>query len=208
MKTDSKMQLVFRRIGQRRYAVQAKRSEHPDLEMSPAPGYDPYLPHDLMHLVVEAQLGLKRGVFGQLASGGDAGTFHLISEQNSSRSFSRARTHQRTRGKKMLRGSRHDCLQSERATYICWQEWLARSKSSKQRSQAQSMIDQAQQVRGVAGASELSTLDRRKLDEICQHLDELSAHWSRLKVGEFMTVSWPDLSVTSNEDLLARPGDK
>ena len=70
------MILIFRRVGQRRYAIEAKRPSFTDVEMNPAPGYNEWMPHDLMHLVVEAQLGLTRGVFGQLAAGGDAGTFH------------------------------------------------------------------------------------------------------------------------------------
>ena len=71
------MLLTFRRTGQRRYAVEARRTSFPDVEMNPAPGYDQCIPHDMMHLVVEAKLGLTRAVFGQLAAGGDAGTFHL-----------------------------------------------------------------------------------------------------------------------------------
>lgn len=55
------MLLVFRRTGDRRYAVVAKRAEMPDVEMDPAPGYSELIPHDLMHLVVEAKLGLARG---------------------------------------------------------------------------------------------------------------------------------------------------
>ena len=61
------MIVVFRRTGQRRYSVEAQRPEFPDLVMNPGPGYDKFMPHDMMHLVVEAQLGLTRGVFGQLA---------------------------------------------------------------------------------------------------------------------------------------------
>jgi hypothetical protein len=38
-------------------------------------------------------------------------------------------------------------------------------------------------------------LTPRKLDEICKHLDELSAQWSSLKVGESMAVAWPDLAI-------------
>ena len=66
------MLLIFRRTGQRRYAVEARRTSFPDVEMNPAPGYDQCIPHDMMHLVVEAKLGLTRAVFGQLAAGGDA----------------------------------------------------------------------------------------------------------------------------------------
>ena len=79
------MTLVFRRTGQRRYAVEVQRPGLPDLEMNPAPGYDPLMPHDMMHLVVEAQLGLTRGIFGQLAAGGTAGTFHLATKATKAR---------------------------------------------------------------------------------------------------------------------------
>jgi hypothetical protein len=59
------------------------------------------------------------------------------------------------------------------------------------------MTQQAKQVRDTAGASELLNLNQRKLDEICKHLDQLSAHWSNLKVGESMAVAWPDLGIVA-----------
>src|SRR5262245_61822154 len=74
------MRLIFERIGERRYATRVQRRGLPDHLMSPAPGYDPLAPHDLLHLVVEAELGITDGIFGQLAAGGDAGTFHLVSD--------------------------------------------------------------------------------------------------------------------------------
>jgi len=46
--------------------------------VNPAPGYDPVLPHDLQHFIVERALGIEGAVFGQLAAGGTAGTFHVI----------------------------------------------------------------------------------------------------------------------------------
>jgi len=197
------MILVFRRTGQRRYAIEAKRPQFPDIEMNPAPGYDGFMPHDLMHLVVEAQLGLTRGVFGQLAAGGDAGTFHLsFKPQETSREAARARHRLQARGKKLLREGRDESAQSERATYICWYEWLARSQSSDRRTAAQTMTQQARQVRDVAPAKELRALSEIKLKEICQHLDELSSHWSRLEVGQAMTVGWPDLAVSTSPAVL------
>lgn len=190
------MIVVFRRTGERRYAVEARRAVFPDLEMSPAPGYDALIPHDLMHMVVEAQLGLSRGVFGQLAAGGDAGTFHPIFTQNESpREMARVRTHVKERGKKLLREGRDDAAQSERATYICWQYWLARSKSTDRKATSQSMAQQAKEVRDVAMERQLGALSQRKLAEICEHLDTLSSLWSNLKVGESLAVRWPDLAV-------------
>ena len=188
------MIVVFRRTGQRRYSVEAQRPGFPDVMMNPAPGYDPLMPHDMMHLVVEAQLGLKRGIFGQLAAG--AGTFQLaVKDGENSREVARTRRRVASRGKKSMKAGRDECLQSERATYICMQLWLARSASREERKHAKAMTDQAASVRGAAGAQELHALDQRKLDDICEHLDQLSARWSSLEVGESMAIGWPDLSV-------------
>ena len=193
------MVVVFRRTGERRYAVEARRPEFPDLEMNPAPGYDALIPHDLMHMVVEAQLGLSRGVFGQLAAGGDAGTFHpVFTQKETTREIARVRTHVKERGKKLLREGRDDCAQSERATYICWQYWLARSRSKDLKTTSQSMAQQAKEVRDVATAREVGALSQRKLAEICEHLDTLSALWSNLKIGQGIAVRWPDLTVATD----------
>ena len=189
------MIVVFRRTGQRRYSVEAQRAGFPDVVMDPAPGYDALIPHDMMHLVVEARLGLKRGIFGQLAAG--AGTFQLaVKDGENSRKVARTRRRLAARGKKSMKAGRDECLQSERATYICGQLWLARSASREERKHAQAMTDQAASVRSAAGAQELDALDQKKLDDICEHLDQLSARWSSLEVGESMAVGWPDLSVS------------
>ncbi len=182
---NKRMTLVFRRTGQRRYAVEVQRAGLPDLEMNPAPGYDPRMPHDMMHLVVEAQLGLTRAVFGQLAGGGTAGTFHLlVKSDESSREIGRARNRVKARGKKLLKDGRDECVQSEQAAHICWSEWLARSSSGGPRTVSETM-------------TALPTLNQRKLDEICEHLDELSARWSSLEIGESMAVGWPDLALVN-----------
>ena len=190
------MLLTFRRTGQRRYAVEAKRTSFPDVEMNPAPGYDQSIPHDMMHLVVEAKLGLTRAVFGQLAAGGDAGTFHLNPKsQETTRDLARLRRATKARGQKLLREGRDESEQSERATFICWYEWLARSQSN-----TQTMAQQAKQVREVTPAKELRRLDETTLADICRRLDELSSHWSRLNIGEAMTVRWPDLAVSTERE--------
>ena len=192
------MILVFRRTGQRRYSIEAQRPGFPDLVMDPAPGYDNLIPHDLMHLVVESQLGLTRGVFGQLAAGGDAGTFHLpLKPDKSSRETARARSRIKARGAKLLRQGRDESARSERATYICWYEWLARSHSSELRKRASAMTKNAEQVSNAAGTPELRALNKKKLDEICRHLDHLSSHWTSLAVGQSMAVRWPDLVIVT-----------
>jgi len=173
------MILVFSRTGERRYTVEAQRPGLPHLLMSPAPGYDPLMPHDMMHMVVEAQLGLRHGIFGQLAAGGNAGTFHLpMKNGDSAREIARTRRRVAARGKKLLREGRDECVQSEQAAFICWNAWRTRSSSRDQRKLSRD-------------------LNQNKLDEICEHLDKLSSHWFRLTVGESMAVSWPDLAIVS-----------
>ncbi len=197
------MILIVQRTGQRRYAIQAQRPQLPDVVMNPAPGYDPVMPHDLLHLVVEAQLSLKGGVFGQLAAGGHAGTFHPIQESGASaRAGARQRHRLNRRGKKLIHEGRDDSMQSERATYICWYEWLARSPLAERRKAARGMSEQANHIRGTAPANEMRALNEKNIELICRHLDELSSHWSRLAVGESMAVRWPDLAVSSNASVL------
>jgi len=177
---DYQMILVFRRTGQRRYAVEAVRPGLPVVEMNPAPGYDHLIPHDMMHLVVEAQLGLTRGIFGQLAAGGNAGTFRLLLKRDEgSRKVTRARKRVIKSGRQLLKDGRDDCIQSERAAHICRHEWLARSSSGEVENNA-------------------TGFDPTKLDEICNHLDELSSCWSGLNVGESVAVSWPDLAIVDS----------
>ena len=57
------------------------------------------------------------------------------------------------------------------------------------------MTGQAKQIRAGGPANEFCVLNERMLAEICKQLDELSAHWSRLKVGQSIAVQWPDLTV-------------
>jgi len=198
--TGEFMLVIFRRTGWRRYGIEIQRERFPAVKMDPAPGYDPLMPHDLLHLVVEAQLGLKRGIFGQVAAGGHAGSFRTyIGPAKNSRDAARRQRRIDRRGEKLLRRvGANEMEQSERATYICWQEWLARSKSSSDRERANVMSFQAKQVLSVTPENESCALSEDKLEQICAHLDELSSHWTGLKIGESMTVQWPDLSVHSS----------
>jgi hypothetical protein len=68
--------VTFKRTGERRYGVWVERPGEPELMMHPAPLYDASIPHDLAHFVVERECGIAHGVYGQIAAGGTAGTFH------------------------------------------------------------------------------------------------------------------------------------
>jgi hypothetical protein len=140
--------VTFTRTGERRYGVAVDRPGAPRLTMHPAPGYDPRLPHDLVHLAVELEYGIANGVFGQVAAGGTAGTFRRADCVND-------RALQR-RGRSLMRRHADDLAESERLAALALRGWL----------------------RG--------DLDPR----VRARLDELSARWSALAVGEEMRVEW------------------
>jgi hypothetical protein len=195
------MIVIFQRTGQRRYSIRVKRPQMVDLVMDPAPGYDPLMPHDLLHLVVESQLGLTMGVFGQLAAGGTAGSFRPVVDGHiSAREGARLRTRTYKRGQKLLRDGKDDGLLSERAAYICWHQWLTRSASADKRKTAVNMNGEADHLVKTTPANKMRALDEKTLDQICRKLDDLSAHWSNLSIGESMTVAWPGLTVSSNKN--------
>jgi hypothetical protein len=174
------MEIEFRRTGERRYAIRVRRADRTMLEMSPAPGYDPLMPHDLLHYVVERELGLRCGIFGQLAQGGRAGTFHLIAPVTARRrEAARQRRHLGKRDARLLRQGRQDALASEGAVYVCQQAWATRRAAA-----GRGTTDGK---RAAAGG-----ITDERLTRICARLDELSRQWARLQIGQSITVVWPD----------------
>src|SRR4051812_32147409 len=113
------MDVTFTRTGERRYGVYVDRPGAPRLQMHPAPGYDPLLPHDMVHLAVELECGIALGVFGQLAAGGDAGTFHRADGVRD-RGL-------RRRGERLVRAHGADLARSEELTARALHAWHRRS---------------------------------------------------------------------------------
>jgi hypothetical protein len=186
------MEIQFRRTGERRYAITIQRKDSPAVEMNPAPGYDSLMPHDLLHFVVESELGLRRGIFGQIADGGNAGTFHGIpSAGENPREVARLRRRAAKRGDKLRREGRQESALSEHATYLCLYEWLSRSANPERRKLATQMAPQIK-AGGDASPSSGLALDETVLTKICRRLDDLSARWTSLKIGQSFSVEWPD----------------
>lgn len=189
------MVIHFLRTGEKRYAVEIEREGHPLLEMNPAPGFDARVPHDMMHMIVEAVLGLDRAVFGQLAAGGDAGSFHIKNESNASgKDHSRLRRKQKKRGESIRSKENGHFAVSENATYVCWHEWLSRSDRAKDRNKALSMRTNAAHIWDRMPVADRKRL-QNALDKTCDHLDVLSVAWSGLKAGRRISVRWPDLDL-------------
>ena len=181
------MEIEFRRTGERRYAVVIRRPDRSILEMSPAPGYDPLMPHDLLHYVVESELGLRSGIFGQIAEGGGAGTFHLIpTTTEGKREAARRRRRLAKRDVRLLREGRRDSSTSESAVYICQREWLTRCAGPQRDG-----FSKAGERRVPRAKASDGVISGECLNRICARLDQLSRQWASIGIGGSLTVEWP-----------------
>lgn len=176
------MEVAFKRTGERRYSVTVLRQGLPPYELS-GPGYDAKMPHDLQHFIVERELGIKHGVFGFLAAGGESGG----DEREPGREASRRRRKSKRRDARMInRGERSDGNNSEAATFLCWCEWLRRSGDIRANELAEKIASTpariAEEARRLYGEESLA--------RVCACMDELSDRWSRLAIGESFIVPW------------------
>jgi len=164
------VEVTFTKTGARRYRVAVKRDRAPELVMDPAPGYDPFLPHDLIHFVVECECGIRNGIFGQLAAGGDAGTFRPLRMAELRK--------QRGLGERLRSAGRPDTGRSERIAHLANVAWKAR------RGHPVNQWD-------LEAVRDASAIDPATLDRTVARLDELAERWHALGVGGAITLRWP-----------------
>lgn len=164
------MEVRFERTGQRRYAVAVHRALHGDLRMDPAPGYSELIPHDLVHWVVEEEFGLRDGIFGQLAAGGNAGTFVPTDELRTKAWARQVERRNRTTGRDMAR--------SEELAAQVYPRWLRHGGH----------LPGSHYVHQDPPPTDLTDAD---LARAFGRLDALAARWRAVEVGGSLTVAWP-----------------
>jgi hypothetical protein len=184
------MSVTFIRTGERRYAVRATINSAQTVQMDPAPGFDSLMPHDLQHFIVEKCLGIEGGIFGRLAAGGTARTFHVITDAGNARDASRIRRKQAARDRKILPSQTEDYMRSERATYFCWHDWLKHSSEAARQTRAGMMKETAASMVAGMPPAERASLNARALAEIRAEFQRLSERWTSLAVGESFTEPW------------------
>ena len=82
--------------------------------MEPAPGYHDRLPHDAAHFIVEDELKILGGIFGQMAAGGIIGPNEADARQ---RRKAKQQRHS------LMKENRDDALFSEHAVYAAQSRW-------------------------------------------------------------------------------------
>jgi hypothetical protein len=168
------MVVRFQKTGLRRYGVFVEREKAPALMAHPAPGFDEFLPHDLLHFVAEAEWGLDGAVFGQLAAGGNPGVFWPVEKELVSKEMRhRKLALKRQGGVRRPRGRRSEVLAG---MLEC--AWNARRGRGTLRDDWDERLVVAR-------------VDPERLERIVASLDELAERWHALHVGESLTLEWP-----------------
>ncbi|WP_447930535.1 hypothetical protein [Sphingopyxis fribergensis] len=183
------MKVHFIRSGERRYSMRIERSDAPVLIMHPAPGFDPDLPHDMVHFVVEAALGLKTGVFGQIAAGGDAGSFHVeAGGALSAKERQRAARKQVAKGAKLIKVQGREGELSELAAFLFDIAW--RSNTRPDSAAQRAALGEAERTRASLSADERARIDAAQ-SRVFADFDRLSKAWRALPVGDALVLKWP-----------------
>jgi len=104
------MKVILLRLDEKRYEIGLRRDGRhdigPDVPLRGGPGGGP-LPHDLVHFAIEDALGIRLGIFGQLAAGGDCGGFFFPAPED------RSKVADAKRSKRVGRAGREDATRSE-----------------------------------------------------------------------------------------------
>jgi hypothetical protein len=185
------MKVHFIRSGERRYGMRIERADAPVLVMNPAPGFDPDLPHDMVHFVVEAALGLKTGVFGQIAAGGDAGSFHVeAGAALSAKERQRAARKQVVKGAKLIKSQGREGELSEIAAFLFDIGWRSSQRPDSPAQRA--ALGGAERMRAGLSPDERARIDAAR-PHVFEAFERLSKAWRALPVGEALILEWPSV---------------
>lgn len=156
----------------RGYAIDVVRDVDPPARMRVTCAFDELIPHELAHFLVEREFGLMLGIFGQLAAGGDAGTFWCAPSDRTATLAHRAYRLRVT--------GRGDLGRSERLTTACVCAWEI--KAGRRRA------GQAPPASVVLDADLLSSPATARIVEL---FDQACADWALVGTGESLQLSWP-----------------
>lgn len=180
------MEVTFTRTGERRYGVLVAAPGQAPQCINSAPGYDPDIPHDLVHYLVEAELKLMRGVFGRVAAGG-AGLFAPVDDVRDHRERRRQRRRQHKREERLRRedhSGQGDMALSEYFAAICDMAWKLRH-------------GRVREVPAWAVPEGLSSDEHARMERVLARLDWAAPLWGGLPIGGSLTFTWPDPDPTA-----------
>ncbi|MFB6550298.1 hypothetical protein [Streptomyces sp. NPDC056405] len=162
------MHVVFTKGPGTSYDIAVHRDTGAALAPRNGPGGHPYLPHDLVHFLVEAEAGIELGVYGRLATGAN-GMFWPADPTERARANRRRKT-KRTRPTPEASA---DMARSEELAGIAVPVWEVRRCH-------------ARELPAYVTAGAIPPV----VDRIVARFDEYADRWHALPVGGSLTVTW------------------
>ena len=83
-----------------------------------------------------------------------------------------------------------DYARSERATYVCWQDWLQHAEDPALQARGAEMAPTARSLQERMIATERALYSPARRAAIRREFERLSTHWSGLVVGESLSEPW------------------
>ncbi|QLH23805.1 hypothetical protein [Streptomyces sp. Rer75] len=162
------MRVIFTKGPGTSYDIAVHRETGAALAPRNGPGGHPYLPHDLVHFLVEAEVGIKLGVYGRLAAG-DNGMFWPADPAERAKAARRRKT---KRAQPSPR-AKADMARSEELAGIAVPVWEVRN-------------GHARELPAYVTAREIPPV----VDRIVSRFDAYADHWHTLPVGGSLTLTW------------------
>lgn len=162
------MRVVFTKGPGTSYDIAVHRDTGVALAPRNGPGGHPFLPHDLVHLLVEKEAGIELGVYGQLASG-DNGLFWPADPAEHAKVARR----RKSKGVKSSPRAKADMARSEELAGIAVPVWEVRR-------------GHARELPAYVTAGEIPAV----IERIVSRFDDYADRWHALPVGGSLTATW------------------
>lgn len=162
------MRVMFTKGPGTSYEIAVHRETGAALAPRNGPGGHPYLPHDLLHFLVEVEAGIPNGVFGQLAAG-DNGLFWPADPA----ARAKANRRRKTKGDNAHSRSKADLIRSEELVGMTLPVWEYRR-------------GHARALPPPMTADAVPPL----VERIVGRFDDYADRWHALEVGGTLTMKW------------------
>lgn len=169
------MRVEFVRSGERTYYSVARRADGVSVRV-PGAGRILPLPHDLVHFVVERELGLRGGFWGSVADGVLFAGMSIVS--------GRQRPHAAERSHAVMRANTELLLQAEVVAGAVDAIAFGGADADVQRSLVRLREEQSVVRSGVL------PLDAAGLRRVCAALRAAASAWQALPLGEPLALAW------------------
>jgi hypothetical protein len=171
------MEITFTRLDERFVETTVTREDGAVLATR-SPGGGDRLPHDLIHYVVESELGLDDGLWGRIASGVTYKNFRMVES---------AKTKQRVR-RRTRKTKREALLEAEVLVWILHDIW--NGTAEREWGSIRTFLDSIWSPRTRSRADEL---EPETIQRVCEALDRTEAEWKGVARGGELRVTWPRL---------------